>query len=194
MGLRLLRKFKNLKESIIKTDRRDILLKQLPKSCICAEIGVFKGKFSERIIELTNPKKLILVDAWDISVMRDNSDSHKSNTQYNFDLLYSHVYNKFKHKNIVEIIRKNSNEALESFTDGYFDWIYIDASHNYEDVLNDLELSRLKCKKDGIIAGDDYVDAKGKWGTDVIRAVDDFAKKYRFHIESINDQFIIKLS
>lgn len=194
MGLRLLRKFKNLKESIIKTDRRDILLKQLPKSCICAEIGVYKGKFSERIIELTNPKKLILVDAWDISVMRDNSDSHKSNTQYNFDLLYSHVYNKFKHKNIVEIIRKNSNEALESFTDGYFDWIYIDASHNYEDVLNDLELSRLKCKKDGIIAGDDYVDAKGKWGTDVIRAVDDFAKKYRFHIESINDQFIIKLS
>ena len=194
MGLRLLRKFKNLKESIIKTDRRDILLKQLPKSCICAEIGVYKGKFFERIIELTNPKKLILVDAWDISVMRDNSDSHKSNTQYNFDLLYSHVYNKFKHKNIVEIIRKNSNEALESFTDGYFDWIYIDASHNYEDVLNDLELSRLKCKKDGIIAGDDYVDAKGKWGTDVIRAVDDFAKKYRFHIESINDQFIIKLS
>lgn len=194
MGLRLLRKFKNLKESIIKTDRRDILLKQLPKSCICAEIGVYKGKFSERIIELTNPKKLILVDAWDISVIRDNSDSHKSNTQYNFDLLYSHVYNKFKHKNIVEIIRKNSNEALESFTDGYFDWIYIDASHNYEDVLNDLELSRLKCKKDGIIAGDDYVDAKGKWGTDVIRAVDDFAKKYRFHIESINDQFIIKLS
>lgn len=194
MGLRLLRKFKNLKESIIKTDRRDILLKQLPKSCICAEIGVYKGKFSERIIELTNPKKLILVDAWDISVIRDNSDSHKSNTQYNFDLLYSHVYNKFKHKNIVEIIRKNSNEALESFTDGYFDWIYIDTSHNYEDVLNDLELSRLKCKKDGIIAGDDYVDAKGKWGTDVIRAVDDFAKKYRFHIESINDQFIIKLS
>ena len=60
--------------------------------------------------------------------------------------------------------------------------------------VKELELSRLKCKKDGIIAGDDYVDAKGKWGTDVIRAVDDFAKKYRFHIESINDQFIIKLS
>lgn len=194
MGLRLLRKAKNLKESIIQTDRRDTLLKLLPKYSICAEVGVNQGKLSERIIKLINPKKLILIDAWSVAVMRDNSDLQNSFTQNDFDLLYTHVYNKFVNKNNVEIIRKNSKEALESFPDGYFDWIYIDASHNYDDVLNDLELSRLKVKKDGIITGDDYVDAKGKWGSDVIRAVDDFAKKYGFHIESINDQFIIKLS
>lgn len=63
MGLRLLRKAKDFKESILKTDRRDFLLKQMPKNSICAEVGVYKGKLSERILKLTNPKKLVLIDA-----------------------------------------------------------------------------------------------------------------------------------
>ena len=62
------------------------------------------------------------------------------------------------------------------FPNEYFDWIYIDASHRYEDVLNDLEMARLKVKLDGLILGDDYVNVVGKWDDDVIRAVDDFAK------------------
>lgn len=126
--------------------------------------------------------------------MCNNSDVQNSFTYDYFDLLYTDVCDKFVNKNNVEIIRKNSKEALESFPEGYFDWIYIDASHKYEDVLNNLELSRLKLKEDGIIAGDDYVNAVGKWNDDVIRAVNDFVKKYVLHIKSINNQFIIKLS
>lgn len=126
-------------------------------------------------------------------MMCDNSDVQNSFTQNDFDLLYSDVCEKFLNRNNVEIIRKNSKEALESFPDKYFDWIYIDASHNYDDVLNDLELSRLKLKKNGSIVGDDYVNAVGKWGNDVIRAVNEFSKKYSLHVDSINNQFIIKL-
>ncbi len=192
MGLRLLRKAKNLKESIIKNDRRDLLLKKLPKNAICAEVGVYKGKLSERILKITNPKKLVLIDAWSIKMMRDNSDVQNSFTQNDFDLLYSNVLKKFSNNDNIEIIRQNSKDALETFPDEYFDWIYIDASHHYEDVLQDLEMA--KAKAIGIIAGDDYVNAVGKWGDDVIRAVNDFAKKYKLHVESMNNQFIIKLS
>ena len=64
---------------------------------------------------------------------------------------------------------------------------------NDNNELNDLELALIKVKSDGIIAGDDYVDAKGKWGNDVIRAVNDFATKHNLHVKSINDQFLIKL-
>lgn len=50
MGLRLLRKTKDFKESLLKTDRRDFLLKQMPKNAPCAEVGVYKDKLSERIL------------------------------------------------------------------------------------------------------------------------------------------------
>jgi len=194
MGLRLLRKARDLKESIVSGggDRRDFLLKKLPKNSICAEVGVWKGTLSKRIIKLTKPKRLILIDAWASDMMHDNSDVQNL-TQNDFDLLYSNVLKKFSDNDEVEIIRKNSKEAVKIFPDEYFDWIYIDASHHYEDVLQDLELARLKVKKGGIIAGDDYINAVGKWGLDVIKAVDNFAKKYGLHVESINNQFIIKL-
>ena len=113
MGLRLLRKAKDFKEYLLKTDRRDFLLKQMPKNSICAEVGVYKGKLSERILKLTNPKKLVLIDAWSVDVMCDNSDVQNSFTQNDFDLLYSDVCDKFLNKNNCEIIRKSSKEALD---------------------------------------------------------------------------------
>lgn len=40
------------------------LLKSMPKSAVCAEIGVWKGKFSKTILEITLPKRLHLIDPW----------------------------------------------------------------------------------------------------------------------------------
>lgn len=191
MGFRLLRRAKNLKSSIF--ERRDNLLKELPKNAICAEIGVYNGELSQRILNRKNPKELVLIDAWSMDFMKDNSHVQNSFTQEKFDKIYLNVLTKLQKYENVKIIRKNSIDAMKLFSDSYFDWIYIDASHEYQDVLNDLELALIKVKSDGIIAGDDYVDAKGKWGNDVIRAVNDFATKHNLHVKSINDQFLIKL-
>jgi len=62
MGFKLLRRAKNFTRSIF--ERRDQLLKKLPKNAICAEIGVYQGELSQRILNKTNPKKLVLIDAW----------------------------------------------------------------------------------------------------------------------------------
>mgnify|MGYP001586602473 FL=1 len=191
MGFRLLRKAKNFKNSLF--ERRDNVLKELPKNSICAEIGVYKGELSQRILNKTKPKKLVLIDAWSIKVMKDNSDVQNSFTQQKFEQIYLDILKNFQKFNNVEVIRKNSIDAMKIFSDSYFDWVYIDASHRYQDVLNDLEISMNKVKSGGIIAGDDYIDVRGKWGDDVIRAVNDFAAKYNLDIKSINDQFMIKL-
>ncbi len=40
------------------------LLHSMPKQSVCAEIGVYKGDFSSRIIDIVNPTKLYLIDPW----------------------------------------------------------------------------------------------------------------------------------
>ncbi|NQY10924.1 MAG: hypothetical protein HRT71_15615 [Flavobacteriales bacterium] len=43
---------------------RQELLKHLPKNGVVAELGVYKGGFSQEILEICKPSKLHLVDTW----------------------------------------------------------------------------------------------------------------------------------
>lgn len=49
--------------------KRDIvrrkILKFLPKKGRGAEIGVWEGRFSEDILEITDPETLFLIDPWE---------------------------------------------------------------------------------------------------------------------------------
>jgi len=84
-----------------------------------------------------------------------------------------------------------SADAASDFTDGYFDWIYIDGNHLYEYVKADLEMYYPKVKLRGYIAGDDY-GVKGWWSKGVQRAVDEFVPQpSRLSLEVIGNQFII---
>jgi predicted O-methyltransferase YrrM len=72
-------------------------------------------------------------------------------------------------KDYINIIREESIVASKKFKDEFFDFIFIDASHSYNDVKNDIISWMPKLKKGGIIAGDDYDIG---W-PEVIRAVND---------------------
>jgi len=100
---------------------REQLLRLLPKNGIVAEIGVDKGEFSEKILNITMPQKLYLIDNW---------GSKRYHQQ-----LRKMVENKFKEeikKGRVEIKVGLSTEMFNNFEDNYFDWIYIDTSHSYQ--------------------------------------------------------------
>src|SRR6266545_2218953 len=43
---------------------RGFLREMAPKGSVCAEIGVWQGDFSARILDLVKPSKLHLVDPW----------------------------------------------------------------------------------------------------------------------------------
>jgi hypothetical protein len=43
-------------------DDREWLLRSFPKHAICAEVGVYEGRFSELILRITRPNKLNLID------------------------------------------------------------------------------------------------------------------------------------
>jgi hypothetical protein len=97
------------------------LLKNLPVNCICAELGVDKGDFSESILSITNPYKLHLIDVW-------------SDERYN-ENLYNNILIRFESeltsKKLI-INRESSLTAFNNFPDNYFDWIYIDTDHSFD--------------------------------------------------------------
>ncbi|MEE9379537.1 MAG: class I SAM-dependent methyltransferase [Candidatus Lokiarchaeia archaeon] len=135
------------------------------------ELGVDKGDFSYKIISLTQPKKLDLIDTWDSG----RYNRHKM------------VYVKKRFQKEIDagkviIIRDTSEKELKKFENGYFDWVYIDTAHSYQQTVKELELCRLKVKDDGIIAGHDYcqgnINKAIAYG--VVQAVNQFCIKYNW--------------
>lgn len=152
---------------------REALLELLPKNSVVAEIGAAEGGFSEKILKISRPQKLHLIDMW-------------SSKRYNKKLL-NLVKKKFKEQieeQLVEIDIGLSTEVVHNYEDYYFDWIYIDTEHSYETTLAELNLYSRKVKNKGIIAGHDFV--VGNWRDrikyGVIEAVYEFCVKNNWEI------------
>lgn len=152
----------------ILTDR-EAFLAVLPKHSYVAEIGVARGDFSKRILEITKPKKLHLIDSWahDDRYL-DLGDFIKDRFQQEIKLGIVHVH------------RGISTEAMQKFESKIFDWVYIDTNHDYNTTTRELEICRTLVKSDGIIAGHDYVTyswlGQNRFG--VVEAVHEFCLKH----------------
>ena len=73
-----------------------------------------------------------------------------------------------------------STAELAKFPDMYFDWVYLDTSHDYESTRQELELCRAKVKANGSLTGHDYVTGYwvGHCRYGVIEAVHAFCIQY----------------
>jgi hypothetical protein len=137
------------------------LLKLMPKDSVCAEIGVWKGSFSQQILDVVSPCRLFLIDPW----LFQSNDSHQwhggdkghATGQTAMDTIYSEVVDRFADVHSVSIVRSFSSDAVSMFDDEYFDWVYIDGNHSFEYVLGDLEAYLPKVKPSGYLTGDDYL-------------------------------------
>ena len=152
---------------------RDALLSVLPKHSVVAEIGVARGDFAERILSVSKPTELHLIDSW----------AHDE--QY-LDLR-EFVEKRFERE--LEIGRVHIHQGLSTielkrFENGYFEWVYTDTSHDYDTTAEELEICRNKVKKGGIIAGHDYVTGAwlGQIRFGVIEAVHEFCVKYNWEL------------
>lgn len=187
--------YRSLKQLV---NGRKFLLKLMPKNSVCAEIGVYKGNFSDEILEFVEPKRLHLIDPWEYKEKDIYSKAlfgGVAGSQDAMTNIYNNVREKFEielDRNIIDIHRDYSQEAYKEFPDEYFDWIYVDGNHKYNYVKKDLELYFPKVKTKGYITGDDYKKF-GWWDGGVKRAVKEFIKENDVKLIKIkNSQFILK--
>ena len=148
------------------------LLDVLPKHSIVAKVGVSNGKYSEKIISVTQAEKLHLIDSWTQERYRGR------------ELFVEKRFEKEIKLGQVFINKGFSTTELERFDDGYFDWVYIDTDHTYNTTAKELEICRKKVKTNGIIAGHDYAvghfPSRLRYG--VIEAVNEFCVKYNWEM------------
>ncbi|KCV82564.1 hypothetical protein ATO10_06466 [Actibacterium atlanticum] len=142
-----------------------------------AEIGVFAGNFTRKILHDVNPTKLYLVDPW---INFDDPGLEKSwyskGSTHDMDQLYQKLRSKYDRRvanGQVEFLRGTAAEMMPQVEDESLDFVYIDGDHRYESVKIDLALAYQKIKPGGIIAADDHV--LGYWWEDgVVRALNEF--------------------
>lgn len=126
----------HLRDCIVLPERT-VLLERLPKGGIVAEVGTLHGEFAREILRIVEPQELHLID-------------HEIHPRLRAMVEDSSLRERLR------VHHADSVEALESFPNGYFDWIYIDAQHTYEGVKRDIGAARRKVKADGLLVFNDY--------------------------------------
>ena len=125
------------------------LLKELGYK-VGAEIGVNRGKFSKWLCHRIRPLKLFLIDPYltyrDIVIYDDQELQ---------DAIYEEAQKRLARYNC-EFVKKSSMDALRDFNDNSLDFVYIDANHGFEFVINDIIEWSKKVRPGGIISGHDY--------------------------------------
>lgn len=138
------------KEIIHKSFRPAIafLREKFNKGLTGAEIGVYKGDNAEFILKILEPTMLYLVDPWN-NFLDTDSNEIIGETQY------LETQQRLKGYGNKRLIKRTSQEASKIIQDE-LDFVYIDADHHYDSVVNDLKLWYPKVKKGGVLAGHDY--------------------------------------
>ena len=165
---KLIRKYKKLEikqellNNCIFCESRTKMLDHLPSNAIVAELGTYKGFFAAEIMKKTLPKELHVIDI---------------------------TFKFFQNKQIFDTSRfikheGKSVQVLNQFKENYFDWIYIDAGHSYEDCKADIYSSKCKIKPGGFLIFNDYSHIGpnlARFG--VKEAVDEFVNKEKWQVK-----------
>lgn len=137
-----------------------------------AEIGTENGRYARQLCHRNPGLKLLCVDPY---------ADYYSHRQEEMEQAFQNARKVLEDYNVA-FIRMTSLEAAKLIPDAVFDFVYIDALHDFDNCVQDIIAWNPKVKRGGIVAGHDY-HHRYRYG--VVGAVDSYA---RFH--KINAYYI----
>lgn len=134
-----------------------------------AEIGVYRGEFSEVLCKANSNLKLICVDNWTVYL-----PTHR---QSSADAAFRMTQNRLAPYG-VEIKRMDSMDAVKEIPEQSLDFVYIDADHEFDGVMPDLIEWSKRVRPGGIVSGHDYFHFRQ---CEVPQAVDAYTRAHNIH-------------
>lgn len=147
-------------------DKRDFIcqLVQSEKNLVGAEIGVWKGDTTAYLLDRLPNLKMIGIDPY-YTGKTDDADLKKFGVQHwlwfdkneDANAMYETTKGRLsQYGERATLLRQASVEAAKNFSDEFFDFVYIDANHFYEQVKADILAWLPKVKAGGWLLGDDF--------------------------------------
>jgi len=148
------------------------VVKNAPQTAHFVEVGTWKGTSTAYMgVEIFNSGKTIKFDCIDPFIaVGDEQPEYKISHE---DLKKEFIKNMKPLEGHYTLYDVGSLEVVDKYEEKSLDFVFIDGSHKYEDVVADIKAWLPKIKKGGFLAGHDYVNT---W-PEVVRAVNDTLKK-----------------
>jgi len=140
-----------------------------------AEVGAAGGRFSEYLCQAIPGLELASIDIW-----KQMDDDDDKTTQEQQEKNYKDAVRRLSKYN-VELLKGKSMEVVRFFKDNELDFVYIDASHSFDNTMEDIINWSRKVRSGGIVSGHDY--SKFKQGVKV--AVDTYVKVHNIKLNII---------
>jgi hypothetical protein len=184
------RRFPFPQSELKRTQDRAWILQYAAKDGIGAEVGVFRGHFSEVILAKLTPKKLYLVDPWekqgeffDWGADYTNGRSLPTAVARRDAELRALRFPATEVIVVEDFFPACRDRILEPL-----DWIYIDSSHLFDQTLVELTESAKIVKPGAMIMGDDFFPMADHVYQGVARAVNRFVSTEPFEFIAAGPQ------
>ena len=142
----------------------DYLLANMPEDGTFVELGAWLGKSSAYLCDKATHQEITIIDSFKGTAEYIDSYYKLAKTNDIYELFLENMGDRK-----YNVIKGTSKVAAKMFLKESLDVVFIDLTHTYEAVKEDIKLWLPKVKKGGFIAGDDYHEHwKG-----VIQAVDE---------------------
>lgn len=134
-----------------------------------AEIGTYEGKNALSILGSCSKVHMTIIDSYESysdKFTKENGKQFSSIEAEEFIIQLNKRLSKFKDR--YSMVREDSLYAASLFPDAFFDYVYIDGSHDYQSVCDDIKAWYPKVKRIGVLGGHDI------WNPDVKQALLDY--------------------
>jgi hypothetical protein len=160
--------------------RYQLLSSLLGTNLVGAEIGAYKGGFSEFL--LPHCRKLYVVDRWHRGGAYWNSGiEHDSRLDSMIAIMTA--YRDEIHNGLVEVVAEQSWTFLNSRPDDSLDFVYLEPTRNYHQALAEIRMAAQKIKPGGLLIGNAYDPDPKSSQHAVFRAVGDFKREASIDLE-----------